>query len=190
MLDPAGDAKHTGRHIDDLFERGITLQCAEKIKDIIEQRCPSVKVFLTRLPGDIVYDLQNAAFANRLNANLFVSINFYHTNEARPTLFLYTFSYADTFVHHSDTLAFHSYDTAHITHKDMTMLMTKTIMHELRKDQYQTLFSCSGPHALPTKQIIGICCPSMVIDAGLKDKLSWIYYTQPIADAIITALKQ
>ena len=32
MIDPSGDAKHTGRVIQDTFERGITLQCAEALK--------------------------------------------------------------------------------------------------------------------------------------------------------------
>ena len=32
MLDPSGDAKHTGRIINKTFERGISLQCAEVLK--------------------------------------------------------------------------------------------------------------------------------------------------------------
>ncbi len=32
MIDPAGDAKHTGRLIGDTLERGISLQCAEQLK--------------------------------------------------------------------------------------------------------------------------------------------------------------
>lgn len=36
MIDPAGDAKHAGRVIEDSFERGITLQCAEKLKKMLK----------------------------------------------------------------------------------------------------------------------------------------------------------
>lgn len=32
MLNPAGDARHTGRRIDDTFERSVTLQYVEKLK--------------------------------------------------------------------------------------------------------------------------------------------------------------
>src|SRR5579863_2631895 len=72
ILDPAGDAKRTGRQISDSFERGITLQCVEKIKTILE-RVPYVKVIISRLPGDTVYELQNASLANRLQADLFIN---------------------------------------------------------------------------------------------------------------------
>ena len=70
VLDPAGDAKRTGRRIGDSFERGLTLQCAEKIKEIIEARSSHIKVVITRMPGDNVYDLQNASLSNRIHADL------------------------------------------------------------------------------------------------------------------------
>ena len=37
MIDPAGDAKHTGRLIQDTLERGISLQCAEELKKNLTQ---------------------------------------------------------------------------------------------------------------------------------------------------------
>src|SRR5258705_11785957 len=79
VLDPAGDAKYAGRKIEDAFERGITLQCVEKMKTIIENYYPTCIVFITRIPGDMLYELQNAVFANHRNAHLFMSINFYYT---------------------------------------------------------------------------------------------------------------
>ncbi|HEX4069105.1 MAG TPA: hypothetical protein VHX42_03330, partial [Candidatus Babeliales bacterium] len=93
VLDPAGDVKQVGRRIGDSFERGLTLQCAEKIKEIIEERAPHIKVIITRMPGDTVYDLQNATLANRLQTHLFVNLNFYYTQETKPTMYMYQFSY-------------------------------------------------------------------------------------------------
>ena len=38
MIDPAGDAKNTGRQIDDTLERAVTLQFAQKLKSEIENK--------------------------------------------------------------------------------------------------------------------------------------------------------
>lgn len=190
ILDPAGDVNHTGRKIDDVFERGITLQCAEKIKLILEKDNHDITVFITRLPGDTVYELQNAAFANRLNADLFISINFHQIQEARPTLDIYTFSYGDTFMHQSNHLAFYTYDTAHIKQNNRTNNIVDKLAQQLQNSHYNSLFSVTGPHAIPLKQIIGLCPASIVIDAGLKDKAGWNYYVEPLAHAIITTLNQ
>src|SRR3990172_8684717 len=74
MLDPAGDAKNPGRKLDDSFERGITLQFSETLKQKLESLFPSIRVVLTRLPGETVQLLQNANFANRLDVNFYLSI--------------------------------------------------------------------------------------------------------------------
>src|SRR5579872_1728748 len=66
MLDPAGDAQYPGRIIDDCFERGITLQLAEQLSTVIAQRFPSIRVVITRQPGETRQPLQHANFANRL----------------------------------------------------------------------------------------------------------------------------
>ena len=67
MLDPAGDAQNPGRTIDDNFERGITLQFAEKLKEMLQEKFPTIRVVLSRTPGESLQPLQNANFANRLS---------------------------------------------------------------------------------------------------------------------------
>jgi len=86
MLDPAGDAQYAGRRIDDSFERGLTLRCAEQLKQRLEQLFPQIHVVLTRLPGETVQPLQNANFANRLSVDLYLSIHFYHETATKPEL--------------------------------------------------------------------------------------------------------
>ena len=76
MLDPAGDAKHTGRQIDDNLERGISLQFTEKLKQTLEKQHPEIHVVLSRFPGETIYHLQNANFANRLEVDFYLSIHF------------------------------------------------------------------------------------------------------------------
>src|SRR5436190_20786936 len=109
IIDPTGDAHKTGRVIFDTFERGLTLQCAEKIKHILDHTHSHLSTIITRLPGDIVYELQNASLANRTNADLFISLNFYATYDAKPTVTVYHFSYGDDFSRPQNNLVLYSY---------------------------------------------------------------------------------
>lgn len=188
VLDPAGDAKNTARRIGDSFERGLTLQCAEKIKDIIEERAPHIKVIITRMPGDMVYDLQNASLSNRVHADLFINLNFYYSQETKPTLFLYQFSYGDDFVSCQQGLTLHSYDQAYLINKTTTDIICQLFKKELLQPKYQSLCTCTGPYSLPLKPLIGIIAPGIACDIGLKNKESWTNYCEPLAQAIITTL--
>ena len=190
ILDPAGDAKKTGRAIGDSFERGLTLQYAEKIKDLIERQLPHVKIIITRLPGDIVYDLQNASLANRINADLFISINFYLSADTKPTLFLYQFSYGNDFAPHQSGLSLNTYDQAYKTNKVATDEMLKLFTKHLMRNNYKNIFTLSGPHSLPVKPLIGITTPSIAIEAGLKNKESWHMFIDPLVTAIVSAIEQ
>ena len=188
ILDPAGDAKRTGRRIGDSFERGLTLQCVEKIKEIIANDAPHIKVIITRMPGDIVYDLQNASLANRINADLFINLNFAHSHETKPTIYLYQFSYGNDFVAQQQGLQLHSYEAAYLINKHTTDVACQVFKKELSASQWQSLFSVAAASALPIKPLIGIVAPSISIEAGLKNKELWHHYCEPIAHAIIAAV--
>ncbi len=189
IIDPSGDGKRTGRVIKgesgDSFERGLTLQCAEKIKEVIEQWAPHIKVIITRMPGDIVYDLQNASLANRLNADLFINLNFYHAHETKPTIFVYQFSYGNDFACCNQGLAFNTYDSAYKINKNTTDAVRDTFKKALSQQKYQSLFTVAGG-SLPIKPLIGIVSPSIAIEAGLKNKESWNSYVEPLARGIMT----
>lgn len=189
ILDPSGDAKRTGRRIADSFERGLTLQCAEKIKEYIEQRVPHIKVVITRMPGDIVYDLQNASLSNRLHADLFINLNFYYCQETKPTLFLYQFSYGNDFACYQQGLMFHSYDQAYRINKTMTDEMAQLFKKSLSQVKYQTFFNVAGVYNVPIKPLTGIVAPSIAIEAGLKNKELWANYIEPLAQGIIEVLR-
>lgn len=188
VLDPAGDAKRTGRRIGDSFERGLTLQCVEQIKDIIARDAPHIKVVITRMPGDSVYDLQNASLSNRINADLFLNLNFYHTQETKPTIFLYQFSYGNDFASYQQGLALDSYDQAYRVNKEVTDVMCQAFKKELSQQKYHSLCSVAGPYKLPIKPLIGIVSPSIAVELGLKGKELWHYYSEPLARAIIAVV--
>ena len=189
VLDPSGDAKRTGRKIGDNFERGLTLQCAEKIKEYIEQRAPTIKIIITRMPGDVVYDLQNASLTNRLNADLFINLNFYYCQETKPTLYMYQFSYGNDFASYQQGLAFHTYDQAYTINRTITDEISQRLKEWLSQQKYQSLFTISGIYKMPIKPLIGVVAPSIAIEAGLKNKELWIQYVEPLAQGIIEVLE-
>ena len=189
ILDPSGDVKRTGRNIGDNFERGLTLQCAERIKEYIEQHAPYIKVIITRMPGDTVYDLQNASLSNRLQANLLVNLNFYHSQETKPTLFLYQFSYGNDFACCNQGLMLRSYDEAYTIHKPLTDEIVQLFKTSLSQHMYQSMFTIAGVYHLPIKPLIGVVAPSVCIEMGLKNKESWINYVEPLARSVIGALQ-
>ena len=116
MIDPAGDAKHTGRLIVDTLERGISLQCAEQLKSKLTGLYKNIRVILTRVPGETIQPLQNASFANRLNVDLYVSLYFYHESQtpAHITLYHYVENPITDFWHKSHPLLFYPLDQAHL----------------------------------------------------------------------------
>ena len=49
MLDPAGSADQTGRMLHANFERGITLQCAQRIQELLYSGSKPVLILLYQL---------------------------------------------------------------------------------------------------------------------------------------------
>jgi len=184
MLDPAGDAQHAGRQINDCFERGITLQFVEKLKEELENRYDGIKVVLTRFAGETVQNLQNANFANRLDVDFYVSIHFYKESEVKPHLFLYSFSYNDDFITRKPGLFFCPYDQAHLINKDTTKLWANKLKSVFLQDEYKKLFDLQGVLRLPFKPLIGIKAPAVGIELGLKKKDGWKKYVNVFANAI------
>ncbi len=184
MLDPTGDAKHTGRKIGDSLERGITLQFCEQLKKEIEQEYSHVRVVLTRFPGETVQPLQNANFANRLSVDAYIIILFFQESETKPQLFLYTFSYGDSFVKVGDELALYSYDQAYLVHSDTTRTWKQQIATALQDTTYASLFTYKGSYSLPFKPLIGIKAPALALEMSLKAKDDWHMYINPIKQSL------
>jgi len=188
MINPAGDAQHTGRKIEDTFERGITLQYVEQLKKIIEITYPHIAVILTRFPGDMVNPLQHANFANRLNVDLYLSIHFYHEPGIKPNMYLYRFSYNDDFMVPLQSLAFYSYDQAHLSASKKTTTWSEQIKQTVTQPDYAKKFNVHGVYKLPFAPLIGIKAPAIGIEASLKNKDDWTVYIDPIIECIGTIL--
>jgi N-acetylmuramoyl-L-alanine amidase len=186
IIDPAGDAQTTGRKLNDSFERGLTLQCAEQLQELLENKYPYVRVVLTRFPGETVHALQNANFANRLDAQLYLSIHFYQTTEKLPTLFIYHLCYdTNTLIPTKKTdLAFIPYDQAHLESSTTTKAYARTIQEHFKQPQYRTTFLVHGIIGLPFKPLAGIKAPALALEIGLSNKDDWNDYCKAIADSL------
>jgi len=189
MLDPAGDAKYTGRMLSDSFERGVTLQFAEKLKTTLEAATPSLRIILTRFPGESLEPLQNANFANRLDVNLYVSIHFYQEKETKPRMHVYYVSYNDSFLTKTYDLCLYPYDQAHRINSVKTRRLVTSLQDTLSKKKYSRLYTFSGCHGIPFKPLIGIKAPAIAMEMSLKNAHDWQSYIQPIAQGIINMIK-
>lgn len=182
MLDPAGDAKNPGRTIDNSFERAITLQLAEALKTALEQRI-SCTVLITRAPGETVSLLQNATFANRLSADIYISLNCYHAPQDKLSLALYQFSYGDMQPQKSFAFAMTPYDKAHLAYTNTT----QTYANHIRKTfatSYQHLFQIHGVYAVPFKPLIGIQSPAIALEMNCIHEADWKTYFTPLVEAL------
>ena len=179
MIDPAGDAQDTGKRIDNTFERGLTLQCAEQLKLVVESRHHNAQVILTRSPGDTIAPLQNANLANRLNIDLYISLSFFNESEITPRLYLYNFSYNDDFITKKNDGSFCRYDQAHLFNYAATREYAQ-IIPCFNTEHYKKLFDCKGCFKLPCKPLIGIKAPALKIEIGLNNKEQWQSYVEPL----------
>lgn len=186
MLDPAGDAHRLGRVIGDCFERGITLQAAESLKQSIQGRYENVYVVLSRSAGDFIEPLQIAHFANRFAVDLYISINFYEEKNEKGSVFIYQFinDLADYWQSFNDNF-FVRYDQAHKKLCKKISTLVDLFTQELKYNNTDNYYEIKGSFGIPFKQLIGINRPAFALEIGLKDKNDWRHYIDPL----VTSLK-
>ena len=186
MIDPAGDAKHTGRLIQDTLERGLSLQCAEELKKAIMQKNNNVRVVLTRVPGETIQPLQNASFANRLHVDLYLSIYFYYEQDtpAYITLYHYLENPITDFWHKPMSLCFYQVNQAHLMHLATTKKWGLEILQVLQDKKISKYFEPRGLFGVPFQPLIGIQAPAIAVEIGLKNKQDWHNIIDPLVQAL------
>lgn len=181
MIDPAGDAQHTGRVIDGTFERGLTLQYAQELKKQLEYELPNTTIILTRFPGEVIEPFQNATFANRLGVSLYLNIHFYY-EPTHPRIHLfYAMQHPETdfWKKQSLELAFIPYHQAHLKYLSHTAFYAQQLAHNLTTE---------NPIGLPFKPLTGIQAPALALEIGLRNKDDWQKHIEPMVKAL-TSLK-
>ena len=188
MIDPAGDAKHTGRLIQDTLERGISLQCAEQLKAMLMQKFKNVRVILTRVPGETIQPLQNASFANRLGVDLYLSLYFYYEPEtpAHVTLYYYLENPVTDAWHKPMNLSFYQVNQAHLLNLKTTQAWGNMILDVLHNKTISKFFKPRGCIGIPFTPLVGIKAPAIAVEVGLKNKQDW----QQIIDPLVIAIER
>lgn len=187
MIDPAGDAKQSGRKIDDSLERGIALQCAEALKTALEQRY-GIRVVLTRFPGETVEPLQNANFANRLKVDLYISLHFYQEQLPRPQFFIYRCTQGNEFITKTHELCWHPYDQAHQINGKITKQWAQLLRTGLEHNK--NLFDFRGVCGLPCKPLLGITAPAFLFEIGIQKEADWRILLEPIVASLQPVIAQ
>ncbi len=186
MIDPAGDAKHTGRTIKDTFERAVTLSIAQALEKALRSKL-TCTVIITRSPGEIVSPLQNANFSNRLPVDLFINLNCYQAMHEKLSLYLYYFSYDQPFISTPHKQRLIPFDKAHLLSFDRTKIYTHQIVQTLHSSSAHTI-KTHGPFLLPCTALMGITAPAISIEFCIVDKEDWKTCIEPLAVAITEAL--
>lgn len=186
MIDPAGDAKHTGRLIQDTLERGISLQCAEELKKVIMQKHSNIRVILTRVPGETIQPLQNASFANRLHVDLYLRIDFYQELDtpAYITLYYYLENSTADFWYKPISLCFYQTNQAHLMHLATTKKWGLEMLRVLQDKNISKHFEAQGLFGIPFQPLVGIKAPAIAVEVGLKNKQDWRHVIDPLVTTI------
>lgn len=190
MLEPAGDAQNMGRTIDNNFERTLTLQFAQHLKKILESRYENLQCTISRQAGEIIPPLHTANYANRINVDLVININFFQETHAKPTIYLFAFSYNDDFITCHTDLHFYPYDQIHQLNNQRSKEISAIIKKNLENEAFKSLFNVSEIIRLPFKPLIGIKPPAIAFEAGLKTHDDWQQFLEPFATSLHHVITQ
>lgn len=179
MLDPTGDGQHTGRQLNDGLERGITLQWAQQLQQLVQTHNPGVTVIITRQTGQVVPPLSVAQYANRLPADLYIRLGLYQEQDSTPHIYIYRFSDGTDFV--TAPAPFVTYDQAYRMHAGATREYAHLLKNQL---DTHTEFICHGTYALRLQPLLGVAVPALMIDAGLRTVQQLPAHTHAVADAL------
>lgn len=185
MIDPSGDAKETGRVINDMFERAITLQYAQALKAELENQIPSLNVVLSRRPGEVISLLQNASFANKLNVDLYLHISFYQETEIEQNIFLFYYTtHLDDCFPKLNVFSFCPMSQAHLINNQITKNIGQTFLQTLSDKKINSLFKVQGIFGIPFKPLSGIKAPALALEIGLKNSNDWKNIIAPVVVSI------
>ena len=184
MLDPAGDSKQIGRTLYNSFERSATFQFAQELKRQIQITYPHVNVILSKSAAQTLEKLQSASFANRLNVDLVLNLNFYKETAIKPHIFLYQFKNQIFFsTPNTEQLQFYPYQQAFMINFDRTRSWIASMQKSLQNKHYHHYFTCHQALAIPFKPLIGIIPVAIGIEIGIKAN-GWEPYIMPITNSL------
>lgn len=181
ILEATGDAVTPGRTIFNNFENSVSYTLARQIKEQLDALYFRTKIMLNRTPTEILAPFQNAQFANKLNADLYLSIHCYQQNHGQPTITLYQYSYREPSVVKKDSLGFYAYDQIYLCNESQTNNWAQELKKLLTE---QNLIDARGPYKLPFKPLMGINASALSIEIGVTADTNLEHIMQILSHAI------
>ncbi|KKR96761.1 MAG: hypothetical protein UU47_C0008G0019 [candidate division TM6 bacterium GW2011_GWE2_41_16] len=188
VLDPSGDGATTGRVVDEVFERGLSLQFAQALKAEIEKMRSDVHVVLSRFPGEKVDPLQSVSFANRLQADLFVGIGFYE--QQHPSVRMHTYFYLYNpqmdFLRKQPTGPdFIPSQDAYLVSLSLSACCARSLVDGLKTQPQAASSMIDKSKGVPLISLVGATMPSLYFEFGIHNKTDWNFVLQPVAKSLI-----
>lgn len=178
IIDPAGDTTHPGRLIEHSFEAGLTMQCAQAI----QQALPGT-IMLIRTAGKNQLPLiERQSYANRLAADLYISLSFYADNQ--PTIALYYYCAHPVtdlwqFPYHPLMLVpFEQIHRRSLRHTVQLADQAAAILHKHSSVLIQP------PLGIPIPELQGLICPALKCEIGLTHATQWQSYVPVLTNLL------
>jgi N-acetylmuramoyl-L-alanine amidase len=191
LLHPAGHAGEAGRMLSQNCERAMTYEWALALQKELNRQFPDWFVYISRTPGETLYPLQIASYANRLPAHLTVSLHLFKQETTKPEPFLYTLSYSplrELYSGSNNLLSFIPLEKAHYKQKKLTLLWAKQVATSLKKTENNDLFNCYNVQSLPFKPFFGMMYPALGIELGVKNDTDWQRTVKPLMESLMFLL--
>lgn len=191
ILDPAGDARIAGRVINDTFERSLTFECMDAVKDYLESRFKNVRVLLTRLPGETVETLQNVAFANRLKADFYVSLHMYPSRSKVINVMTYYHALKPGIIQVTadQSLDLKPFNDVFDQFQYASYCSAIAFQHFLKDLGKNDRLKINEPLGIPFKSLSGVFAPAIALEIGLAGKDEVIIVAEYISKALENLIK-
>lgn len=186
IIEASGDAINPGRTIGNSFENAISFNIAQHIKQISDSTT-AAKIYLNRTPTEIITPLANAQFANKLNADLYLSIHCYHHTHAQPRITLYQYSYHEPTIFKKGSLGFIPADKVNGINESQTHKWANELKMCLAGHAEVVVH---GVYKMPFKPLMGIEASAIGIEIGMASEQDIPLITALLSDCIELCIRK
>jgi hypothetical protein len=181
-LNPAGSPYNPGRTVDNQFERGLALTCAQALKDELLRHNPALRIIINPAREEAANHYHTISHAHRLQANMYLHISFYQSHNPTPELTITTFQWhpvTDLWKREKKPGEFVPIHEAHLAVASYSSRIAHHMFHHAATTRPFPLLALAQV-ALPYAPLVGLQVPAVGFEIGIQHK-------QDIA-AIIPAL--
>lgn len=175
FLAPAGHATQSGRALRQGYERAATYHWATALKTELESHY-ACRVIINRSPGEALEEFQTVTYSNRLQPDLFISLSLFPVNAFKPQLFVFNLlvdPLTDAVRRLTALPVFIPYEQAHCARLVQSSTLARQLTARALQPDYEKQCDYRGPYAFPYKPLMGICAPSIGLEAGVLKDNDW-----------------